>query len=162
MVITILEKKMKPSDFELKRLDDFAAQRELETADNPFNHTPFGLKTEGNFVSGWKMSYMRAGLFFRSGGKLLFQNDDMIFITVPETETGIKPLAKDMPFGWDGKINSNTAELAVWWAFEITSDKEADEFMRTNHPEVDFSYIDSNGPGDMTVKFNGEFWIIAG
>ncbi len=153
---------MKHSDFKLKRLDTFAAQRELETRDNPFIHTPFGLSREGNFVSGWTMSYMRAGLFFRSGGKMLFQNDDMILITVPETETGIKPLATDMPFGWDGKINENTAELAVWWAYEITAVGEADQFMRTNHPSVIFSYVDSDGPGEITVQFNGEFWVITG
>jgi hypothetical protein len=151
---------MKLSDFELKHLDDFAAQRERETVDNPFVHTPFGLNTDGNFVSGWTMSYMRAGLFFRSAGKMLFQNDDMILITVPETETGIRPLAADMPFGWDGKINSSTAELAVWWAFEITAGGEAEQFMRANHPVVIFSYMDSDGPGEITVQFNGEFWVI--
>lgn len=151
---------MKPSDFELKRLDDFAAQREREIGDNPFIHTPFGLSREGNFVSGWTMSYRRAGLFFQSGGKMLFQKDEMILITVPSTGTGIRPLATDMPFGWDGKINSNTAELAVWWAFEITSGNEADEFMAKNHPIVIFNYIDSDGPGEITVQFNGRFWVI--
>lgn len=153
---------MKNSDFPLKRLDDFALQRERETIDNPFMHTPFGMDTGGNFVSGWTMSYMRAGLFFRSAGKMLFQNDDMILITVPETETGIRPLAADMPFGWDGKINSNTAELAILWAFEITSGSEAERFMRENNPSVIFNYLDTDGPGEIRVQFNGEFWVIEG
>ena len=151
---------MKLSDFELKRLDDFVRKRERETGDNPFIHSPFGLKKEGNIVSGWTMSYRLAGLYYHSGGRMLFQKDEMILITVPPTETGIKPLASDIPFGWDGKINGNTAELAVWWAFEITSGEEADEFMRTNHPSVIFSYIDSDGPGEIIVQFNGEFWVI--
>lgn len=151
---------MKLSGFELNRLNVFAAQREREAGDNPFIHSPFGLKEEGNIVSGWTMSYRRAGLFYHSAGRMLFQKDEMILITVPPTGTGIKPLAADMPFGWDGKINENTAELAVWWAFEITSGNESDEFMRTNHPLVIFSYIDSDGPGEITVQFNGEFWVI--
>ncbi len=153
---------MKESDFQLKRLDDFAAEKEREISDNPFVHSPFGLNREGNFISGWNMSYRMAGLYTRSFGRNLFSKDEMILITVPATETGVKPLARDMPFGWDGKINENTAELAIWWAFEIISGTEADEFLQNHHPSVIFNYSDSDGMGEITVKFNGRFWEITG
>lgn len=158
----IPEEKMKLSDFPLKKLDDFATAKELETKDNPFVRSPFGLSTEGNFISGWTMTYRRLGIITSSFGRNLFSKDNMILITVPPTETGIAPLATDMPFGWDGKINGNTAELAVWWAFELVSGSEAEEFMRKNHPVVVFSYFDSDGMGEMSVKFNGNFWEITG
>lgn len=151
---------MKYSDFGLMRLDDFVAEKEKETRDNPFIRTPFGSFTGGNLVSGWEMSFRLIGMYTGSGGKNLFSRDDRILITVPRTETGIEPLAADMPFGWDGKINSSSAELAVWWAFELTGGDEAAEFMRKHHPRVTFSYIDSNGPGEITVGFNGECWVI--
>jgi hypothetical protein len=86
----------------------------------------------------------------------------MILITVPATKSGLRPLASDMPFGWDGKINSNTAELAILWAFEITSGSEAERFMRENNPSVIFNYLDTDGPGEIRVQFNGEFWVIEG
>ncbi len=153
---------MRLTDFPLKKLDDFAAAKEHETKDNPFVRSPFGLSTEGNFISGWTMAYRRIGIISSSYGRNLFSKDDLILITVPQTETGIRPLANDMPFGWDGKINSNTAELAVWWAFELISGNEAEEFMQKNHPDVIFSYFDSDGMGEMSVKFNGSFWVITG
>jgi len=152
---------MKLSEFSLKRLDDFAAAMEKETARDPLFRTPFGLSREGNVSSGWNMCLRQASMFSSSGGRNLFSNDDLVLITVPVTETGIEPLATDMPFGWDGKINENTAELAVWWAFEIISGIEAYEFMQKNHPRVIFSYLDSNGPGEITVKFNGNYWEIS-
>jgi hypothetical protein len=34
------------------------------------------------------------------------------------------------------------------------------KFLKKNKPFVDFSYLDSNGPGEITVQFNGDFWII--
>ncbi len=144
------------------RLDDVVAEIERETGGDPFVRTPFGTSKEGNMSGGWSMSLRRAALFTAGPGRYLFSKDDLILVTVPATGSGIEPLATNMPFGWDGKINESTAELAVWWAFEITSETEASEFMRQNRPEVIFSYFDADGPGEVTVAFNGEFWVIAG
>lgn len=153
---------MKLSEFSLNRLDDFVAAKEKETLDNPLIQTPFGSDTNGNIMSGWEMSYRRIGMFTGTFGINMFSRSGMIMITVPRTRTGIKPLVSDMPFGWDGKINSAAAETAVWWAFELTGGNDSDDFMCRHNPEVIFSYIDSNGPGEITVKFNGEFWLITG
>lgn len=153
---------MKVSEFKLNRLDDFVAEREKEVMDNPFLRTPFGMSREGNQISAWQMNYNRIGLFSISFGKNLFGKSDMILINVPATSTGIKPLANDLPFGWEGKINEYVAEMAVWWAFELLSDEEAAGFLQTHKPVVEFSYFDSDGPGEMTVKYNGKFWEITG
>ncbi len=153
---------MKVSEFKQNRLDDFAAEKEKEVKDNPFIRTPFGLSRDGNQISSWQMNYNRIGLFSISSGKNIFGKSDMILINVPSTYTGIDPLAKDLPFGWDGKINEYVAEMAVWWAFELLSDEEAVEFLNTHKPVVEFTYFDSNGPGEICVKYNGSFWEIIG
>ncbi len=153
---------MKISDFKLNRLNDYVIEKELEVKGNPFLRTPFGMSTEGNQVSAWRMIYSRIGVFTTTYGKNFFGKDDMILITVPVTDSGIHPLAQDQPFGWDGKINEFTADMAVCWAFELLSDSEAAEFMKIHKPSVNFSYLGSDGPGEISVKFNGEFWVITG
>lgn len=153
---------MKLSEFKLNRLDDFAAEKEREMKNDPFLSTPFGISRDGNWTSTWQMVFNRIGLFNRSAGKNIFGNDDMTLISVPATETGIHPLAEDQPFGWDGKINEYTAEIAVCRAFELLSDSETTEFLKDNKPVVVFSYLDSDGPGEISVKYNGKFWQISG
>lgn len=153
---------MRLSDSTNKRLDDVVAEIERETKGDPFVRTPFGSRTDGNMTGGWAMSLQRAAMLAAGPGRYLFAKDDMILVTVPATETGMEPVATNMPFGWDGKINENTAEIAVWWAFEITSEREAAEFMREHRPEVVFGYFDNNGPAEVRVKFNGECWVITG
>jgi hypothetical protein len=59
---------------------------------------------------------------------------------------------------WKG--HEFVADMAVGWAFEIIRDNELKEFMQKNMPEVNFIYSDSNGPGSITVKYNGRYWII--
>lgn len=151
---------MKLTDFPLKKLDDFAAQMDSELIDNPFIRSPFGMSHEGECISAWEMSFRRIGLLRSSGGCNIFGSEEVVVITVPPTSTGIHPLSAETQYGWTGKINSFTAEMALWWAFEITSDREAAEFMKKNKPAVIFSYSDSNGLGEITVKYNGEMWII--
>jgi len=151
---------MKLSEFKLQRLDDFAAAMENEIKDNPFLRSPFGLGREGECVSTWEMSFRRIGLFRGTGGCNIFGKEEMIIITVHPTSSGIHPLADDGQYGWTGKINEYVAEMAVCWAFEIFSDNEIKDFLKTNKPSVSFIYSDSNGPGEITVKFNGEFWLI--
>jgi hypothetical protein len=153
---------MKISQFKFNRLDDFIEVKEKEVKDNPFLQVPFGLSRDGNQINAWQMNYNRIGIFSIYHGKKFFGKDDMILITVPVTETGLHPLAADQTFGWVGKINEYIAEMAVWWAFELQSDKEASEFMKAHKPVVEFSYFDSEGPGEMSVKYNGNFWQIIG
>lgn len=153
---------MKISEFKFNRLNDYAAAKELEAMDNPFANTPFGMGTEGSQVGTWEMVYRRIGIIRTSSGINFFGKDDMILITVPKTETGVNPLVTDQPFGWNGKINEFTAEMAVEWAFELLSANETAKFLAEHKPSVEFSYFDSEGPGGITVKFNGEFWIITG
>lgn len=152
---------MKYSEFKLSRLDDFAAEMEKELKANPFKRSPFGLSREGDCISAWEMSFRRIGLLRSSGGCNIFGKDEMVIITVPATATGIHPLVSDGQFGWTGKINEFVADMAVWWAFEITSDAEAGQFMNGNKPVVIFSYSDSDGLGEITVRYNGEYWVIA-
>ncbi|HOP64434.1 MAG TPA: hypothetical protein PK358_15365 [Spirochaetota bacterium] len=150
---------MKKSDFPLKRLDDFAARIDSELKDNPFKRSPFGLSREGECISPWEMSIRRIGLLKATGGANFFRKDEFTMITVPPTDSGIPPLSSEGLFGWTGKINEFVAEMAVWWAFEIISDSEAKEFLQAHRPSVIFSYSDMNGPGEVTVKYNGEFWV---
>lgn len=150
---------MKNSEFKLQRLDDFAAAMEGEIKDNPFLRSPFGMSHEGQCISTWEMSFRRIGLFRGTGGCHIFGKDEMIIITVPPV-AGISPLADDGQFGWTGKINEFVADMAVGWAFEIIRDNELKDFMQKNMPEVNFIYSDSNGPGSITVKYNGRYWII--
>ena len=151
---------MKLTDFPLKRLDDFAAQMDRELKEDPLRRSPFGMDTEGAEVGAWEMCFRRIGMFTSTGGRNIYSRSETIMITVPPTETGIHPTAADMPFGWTGKINSSSAEMAVTRAFELVSDKEISEFLRVNKPSVIFSYIDSDGPGEATVRYKEGFWIL--
>ncbi|HPJ39269.1 MAG TPA: hypothetical protein PLT75_12550 [Spirochaetota bacterium] len=151
---------MKVTEFPLKRLDDFAAQAERELQVNPLRRTPFGLSREGDCISPWEMSFRVAGLLRSFRGCNMFGSEELVLITVLPTGTGIHPLSPETQYGWTGKINEFVAEMAVWWAFEITSENEAAAFMKAEKPVVTFRYSDSNGPGEMTVKYNGEFWVI--
>jgi len=153
---------MKISEFKLNRLNDFVKEKEIELIDTPFLRSPFGMSTEGNIIGAWQMNFNRIEIFSSSYGKNLFGKNDMIIITVPATESGIHPLIENPSFGWDGKINEDTAEMAVCVAFELISDNETKEFLKAHKPAVDFSYIDSDGPGEINVKYNGDFWIITG
>lgn len=150
---------MKYSEFKLQRLDDFAGAMEREIKDNPFLRSPFGLSHDGQSISTWEMSFRRLGLYRGTGGCNIFGKEEMIIITVPSA-SGIHPLVDNGQFGWTGKINEFVAEMAVGWAFEIIWDNELKEFLQKNMPKVSFAYSDSNGPGNITVKYNGRYWII--
>lgn len=152
---------MKATEFPLKRLDDFAAQVEKELRANPLRRSPFGLSRDGESISAWELSFRMAGLLRLSRGCNIFGSDELVLIAVLPTCTGVHPLASETQYGWTGKINEFVAEMAIWWAFEITSEKEAAAFMKAEKPEVHFSYSDSSGLGEMTVKYNGRFWEIA-
>jgi hypothetical protein len=151
---------MKVTEFPLKRLDDFAAQTEAELKKNSLRRSPFGLSREGDCISAWELSFRMAGLLRLSRGCNIFGSEELVLITVLPTVTGIHPLASETRYGWTGKINEFVAEMAVWWAFEITSDREAAAFLKAEKPVVHFGYSDSSGPGEMTVKYNGVFWEI--
>lgn len=153
---------MKASEFELIRLNDFVAAKESEVSANPFLVTPFGSETAGYQVSEWQMNFNRLGIFNSMGGRNLFGKSDMIIVTVPSTDTGVHPLQQYSSFGWEGKINESTAEMAIMQAFELYSGDEISEFLIKHRPVVEFSFIDSNGPGNISVRYNGRYWVITG
>lgn len=150
---------MKLTEFPLKRLDDFAAEMDREVLNNPLKHSPFSLHRSGECISTWEMTFRKIGLLRYSGGCNIFGDEEIVFITVPATETGIHPLVTGQPFGWTGKINEYVAEMAVEWAFELISSGESAEFMQVNRPSVIFSYSDSDGMGEVSVKYNGRYWV---
>ncbi len=113
----------------------------------------FGFSKEGRYIERQFLDFER--IDFRIG------ESKWVNIFVPDTESGVKPLSlQEQPYGWDGKINEYSAELAVWWAFEITTESESREFLRMHKPTVRFEYVSDFLNHDLTVKFNGKKWIV--
>jgi len=144
-----------------KRLDDYVREQSLETGPGRFNQSRLGLSREGSFVNSWQMNIQRIGYFANAYMVRDFGDDSCVQILVPPTETGVVPSENEQqPFGWTGMINEYTAELAVWWAFELVSDDEARLFMREHRPMVLFRYYDDGGYRELEAKFNGEALIV--
>ena len=142
------------------RLHDYVAQKIKEDSDLLQVKTYFGFETTGNYINKWQTSFYNIQRFTKFKGVSGFGNE-YIQIYVKTTETGITPLTADeQPYGWDGKINENTAELAIWWAFEILTQDEADTFIEEQKPSVIFIYPDYGKVRSLHVKFNGNEWII--
>jgi len=113
----------------------------------------FGFSREGKYVDRCFLDFER--IDFRTG------ESRWVNIFVPETESGIKPMDPgDQPYGWDGKINEYSAEMAVWWAFEIMTPDESRDFMTLHKPRVRFEYVQNFSTHEFTVKFNGEKWVV--
>ena len=143
-----------------KRLNSYVREREELSKQNPFTGCPFGLETEGRWVNRWELNYRRIGFYVRAHRIGDFDAGSLVQMYVPRTESGVEPLnADEQPFGWDGKINENTADCAVWWAFELLTENEAGEFKRIHKPAVIFHYIDKGSPAELAVRFNGIEWI---
>ena len=142
-----------------RRLDDYA--REMESQDlHSRRQSRFGLGSEGQYVSSWEMNYRRIGFYAHAYVTRDFGSESCIQISVPATETGIEPASMNQqPFGWTGKINENSAELAVWWAFELISESEARQFIKDNKPVVLFRYYETGRFRELEVKFNGDVWM---
>ena len=143
-----------------KRLDDYVREMELLAGQHPLWESRFGFSKEGRYVNSWEMNYRRIGYYAHTYVTRDFGPDSCIQIYVPDTETGIAPAAQELqPFGWTGKINEHTAELAVWWAFELLSDCEARQFMKEHKPVVLFRFYETGGYRELEAKFNGENWM---
>ena len=106
------------------------------------------------------MNYRRIGFYANTYMLREFGGDSFVQITVPATETGVSPSAQEpQPFGWSGKINEHTAEIAVWWAFELLDEGEARDFMRKHRPTVIFRFFGDGRFSELVTRFNGLSWI---
>jgi hypothetical protein len=143
-----------------KRLDDYVREMESQGR-NSAGGSRFGFSNEGHYVNSWEMNYRRIGYYAKSYVISDFGPESCIQISVPATETGIEPASlNQQPFGWTGKINDHSAELAIWWAFELLSDGEARQFMKDNKPVVLFRFYESGRFRELEVKFNGDIWMV--
>ena len=106
------------------------------------------------------MNYQRLGYF---GNAYMIRDsggDSCVQITVPATGSGVAPSAQEaQPFGWSGQINEYSAELAVWWAFELIDEGEAGAFIREHRPSVIFRFFEDGHYYELVAQFNGDFWI---
>jgi hypothetical protein len=142
-----------------KRLDDFIREQEA-AASKSLQESPFGLSREGHYVNSWLMNYQRIGFYGTSYVTRDFGEESCVQITVPPTGSGVMPSEREQqPFGWTGRINEYSAELALWWAFELLSDHEARIFMAEHRPGVIFRYFDGLGFRELDAAFNGTIWI---
>jgi hypothetical protein len=142
-----------------RRLDDYVREMEYQGR-HPVRQSRFGLGREGQYVNSWEMNYRRIGYYANTYAIRDFGFESCIQITVPATETGIEPTSLNtQPFGWTGKINEYSADLAIWWAFELLSDGEARQFMKDNRPVVLFRFYESGRFRELEVKFNGDAWM---
>jgi hypothetical protein len=121
----------------------------------------FDLSEEGSLVSTFYSSFERLSIILNPLAGSILDSGGKVRIYVPATETGIEPMSKsEQPFGWNGKINEHSAELAVWWAFEIMTETEASEFLRKNRPIVVFEYMENGGFFRLKVKYEISEWIV--
>ncbi len=144
-----------------KRLDDYVREQELEAGPGRFKQSRLGLSREGSFVNSWQMNYQRIGYFANTYMVRDFSDDSCVQILMPPTDTGVVPSENEQqPFGSTGMINEYTAELALWWAFELLSEDEARRFMEEHRPTVLFRYYDDGGYRELEARFDGEVWIV--
>jgi len=144
-----------------KRLDDYVREREEGGGRGLVLESPFGFSREGSYVDSWHMNYQRIGYYANTYMVRDFGPESCVQIQVPPTETGLAPSSSEQqPFGWTGKINEYTAELAVWWAFELLSDGEARRFMEEHRPMVVFRYFDEGSYRELETRFDGRVWVI--
>ena len=143
------------------RLNEFVRIKVSESRNKYNPNSPFGLESYGKIINNWHMVFNRIEFFVSNRGISDFNNGSIVHIYVPGTETGVEPLAEELrSFGWDGKINEFAAELAVWCAFELLTEKEAENFLMNHRPNVIFQFFEDNACRELNVKFNGENWII--
>jgi len=116
-----------------------------------FIQSPFGDEKAGEFVE-FAYGFERFDIF---RGSSRYTN---VYVS---TETGLAPSAKgSQPYMWTGKINEFAADAAVWYAYGLLGDGEAREFMFANRPEVIFEFVQYMSRSSITVKLNGEYWVV--
>ena len=142
------------------KLDTLAEERGKTNTSNPSRYNPFGLSREGKLIEGmYKHLQIFTSGFFpgRDDGSGLIP----VLIYVEETETGLVPLDDhNLPYAWTGKINSYTAECAVWWAFEIMTEKEEKLFLKDNHPRIRFTFSSGTHIEELSAVYNGTDWVV--
>lgn len=132
-----------------KKLSDFVKEQIAESSNSPFS--VFGEETGGNFLK-WTFGLQRFGHF--STGR-------HVMVHVPRTGSGIAPTCgEDQPYAWDGKINADAAESALWHAFEITTETEAREFKEKHSPEVVFEFMENFTSNSLRVKHVDGDWRV--
>jgi hypothetical protein len=141
-----------------RRLDDFVRER-ADDLQNPIPRSWFGQDREGEIIDPWRLNYQRLGFFAGSYVLNDFGPDACVMVEVPDTETGVAP-AGGRTFGWSGQINEHLADRAVWWAFEILSEREAREFFLAHRPSVLFRFVDGGRMCELETKFDGAAWMV--
>jgi len=142
------------------KLDELAEKREKTCTGNPTRYNPFGLSREGQLLEGMNkhLQIFSSGFF---PGKDDGEGFIPVLIYVEETETGLSPLdEQNLPYAWTGKINAGTAERAVWWAFEIMTEKEGELFLKENHPRIRFTFSSGTHIEELATMYNGTDWIV--
>ena len=144
-----------------KRLNDYVLEKEEEARKIGLLRSPFGLTIKGNRMDGWQSFGQRYELFTRYQGYADFSPSNYIEIFVPATLSGAKPLnEEEQPYYWDGSINEQVAEMAVWWAFDILTEREALEFMKAHQPMVIFCYMERRKRDETSVQYQDGRWIV--
>ncbi len=112
----------------------------------------FGEETEGCFLK-WPFGFNRFEHFS--------SDERNVLVYVPITEKGLSPTCPDsQPSVWNGNINISAEESALWHAFEILTEKEADELTNTHRPEVVFEFMQAFKVQHLRVRFIDGDWYL--
>ncbi|MCX7679388.1 MAG: hypothetical protein N2316_09220 [Spirochaetes bacterium] len=112
----------------------------------------FGEETDGCFLK-WTFGLNRFEHFASENRTIL--------VHIPITEKGCEPSCQEVqPYVWNGKVNVAAAESALWHAFEILTEKEAEEFKRVHKPEVIFEFMQAYKREILRVKFIDGDWYV--
>lgn len=112
----------------------------------------FGDETDGCFLK-WTYGLNRFEHYASENRSIL--------VFVPITEKGCAPTCPDaQPYVWNGKVNVAAAECALWHAFEILTEKEAEEFKKLHQPEVVFEFMQAFKLQTLRVKFIDDDWYV--
>jgi len=131
------------------RLSDYVKER---TGDNRFAlFSVFGEETGGNFLR-WTFGLQR----FEH-----FSSERHVLVHVSCPGTGAAPTCGDpQPYSWNGKINADAAESALWHAYDIITEVEALEFKVRHDPEVVFEFMENFTSNSLRVKFVDGDWCV--
>ena len=132
------------------RLSDYVKER---TGGNRFAlFSVFGGETGGNFLR-WTFGLQRFEHFSSEGRHV------MVYVSCPGS--GVAPTCEDaQPYAWDGKINADAAESALWHAYGILTEVEALEFKVRHDPEVVFEFMENFSSNSLRVKFMDGDWYV--